>query len=83
MVYRELNSGGSFGCSPLRQSIGIGKATIIEEIKIEWPASKIVQIFKNIAPNQFLKLTENRNEFELMNLRSFKYKSGAMEHHMH
>ena len=26
-VYRHVNSGGSFGCNPLRQSIGLGQAT--------------------------------------------------------
>jgi len=82
MIYKELNSGGSFGCSPLRQTIGIGKATIIDEIKIQWPASNITQIFKNVSPNQFLKIDEEKNEFEVMKLRSFKYKTGGMmEHH--
>lgn len=33
-VYREVNSGGSFGSNPLRQHIGIGKANIIDKIEV-------------------------------------------------
>src|SRR5687768_1721041 len=35
-VYREVNSGGSFGSNPLRQHIGIGQAHIIDKIEIHW-----------------------------------------------
>jgi hypothetical protein len=52
MVYRELNSGGSFGCSPMRREIGIGQATVIDEITINWPASGITQMIKNVQPNR-------------------------------
>lgn len=51
-IYREINSGGSFGASPLQKVIGIGKAEIISEIEVSWPGSNKIQLFKNIAPNQ-------------------------------
>lgn len=65
MVYRELNSGGSFGCSPLRREIGIGQATVIDEISITWPASGITQVIKNVKPNQLLKIKEGQDGFEV------------------
>lgn len=60
-VYREVNSGGSFGGNPLQQHIGIGCATIIDSIEIFWPASGITQVFKNVKPNENLKIKEGEN----------------------
>ena len=41
----------------LNDEFGLGNATIIDSIKIEWP-SGIVQILNNVAINQFLIVTE-------------------------
>lgn len=60
-VYRDVNSGGSFGGNPLLQHIGIGKATTIESVEIRWPASNTIQVFKNIRPNESLKIKEGEN----------------------
>jgi hypothetical protein len=80
VVYRDVNSGGSFGASPLRREIGIGKATNIDEISIFWPASKITQVIKNVKPNQFIQITEGKDNFEQIQLKSltFKRKNGAI-----
>jgi len=68
-VYRDVNSGGSFGSSPLRREIGIGQATVIDEIEIHWHGSGQVQVFKNVKPNQFLKITEGKNELNSIALK--------------
>jgi FG-GAP-like repeat/ASPIC and UnbV len=86
IMYREVNSGGSFGCSPLRQSVGIGNAKIIDEIKINWPASGIIQVYKNITPNQFLKLTEGKQDIETIPLKPITFKlqaKGMADMNMH
>jgi tetratricopeptide (TPR) repeat protein len=57
-VYHDVNSGGSFGCNPLEQHIGIGSATVIDRIEINWPVSQSVQVFENIRPDQHLKIKE-------------------------
>lgn len=57
-VYKDVNSGGSFGSSPLRQEIGIGMAKVIDDIEIRWAGSNAVQHFRNVAPCQFLQVTE-------------------------
>ena len=67
-VYKDVNSGGSFGSNPLRQEIGIGQAKMIDEIEIRWAGSNTVQHFKNIAPNQFLHITEGDDKPEVMHL---------------
>ncbi|MFM7518187.1 MAG: CRTAC1 family protein [Pirellula sp.] len=37
-VFRHVTSGSSFGANPLEQTIGLGKATKILDIEIQWPA---------------------------------------------
>ncbi len=57
-VYRDVNSGGSFGASPLRQHVGMGKAQRLETLEIWWPTSKTWQIFHNVSANQFIQIQE-------------------------
>lgn len=73
-LYREVNSGASFGCSPLRREIGIGQAAQIDEIKIEWPASGITQVLKDVSPNQFIKIKEGQDGFEPVALKTLEFK---------
>jgi hypothetical protein len=73
-VYKDVNSGGSFGSSPLRQEIGIGQAKLIDDIEIKWAGSQTVQHFTNIAPNQFLHLTEGNPHAEIIRLKKLAYK---------
>jgi tetratricopeptide (TPR) repeat protein len=47
-VYRDVNSGGSFGSNPLQQHIGVGQAAILSKIEITWPVTGKTQVFKNI-----------------------------------
>lgn len=74
MIYREVNSGGSFGCSPLRQEVGIGTASIIDELKIVWPASGVTQVFKNIKPNQFIKIKEDKSDYEILPVKAIQFR---------
>lgn len=79
-IYRNVNSGGSFGASPLRQEIGIGRAEIIDEMEILWhPGEK--QIFKNIHPNQFLRIYEGSNTMEKISLKELNFNSGMVHRH--
>lgn len=71
-VYREMNSGGSFGASPFRREIGIGQATSIDEIEIVWP-NQDVQKFKNVKPDQFIKITEGNATFETIALNKINW----------
>ena len=65
-VYRDVNSGGSFGSNPLMQHIGIGKATIIKTIEIKWPVSKKVQVFNQIKPGNNIHITEGKNAYTIL-----------------
>jgi hypothetical protein len=80
-VYMDINTGGSFGCNPLRKQIGIGKAKFIDELEITWPTSGKVQVFKNIAPRQYLTIEENSDIIASQPLKhlSFASMNGTMD----
>ncbi len=44
-IHRVVGTGGSFGANPLRQTIGLGKATRVVRIEVEWQRSGRVQQF--------------------------------------
>lgn len=73
-VYREVNTGGSFGSATLRREIGIGSATVIDEIEITWAKTGKKQVFKNIIANQFIKITEENNIIEKLNNKKVEFK---------
>lgn len=68
-VHRILNSGGSFGASALRMEIGIGQAKIIDQIEITWPKNQKKEVFKNIKPNQYIKIIEGENNFSKIEIK--------------
>lgn len=73
-VYREVNAGGSFGDSPFRREIGVGQATVIDEIIIHWSTTGINQVLKNVNPNQFLKIREGQADIESMPVKKLVFK---------
>ena len=62
-VYRDVNSGGSFGSNPLQQHIGLGKATSVEKIEVSWPVTGKMQVFENPPVNTNIKIKEDDNKF--------------------
>ena len=68
-VYRIVNSGGSFGASSFRSEIGVGQATIIDQIEITWPKTNKKQVFKNVQPNQYIKIIEGEKDFSKVNIK--------------
>lgn len=57
-VWRTVGSGGSFGASPLRQQVGLGEATSIQEVSIRWPGSGLPQRFTGLSLNRVYLLRE-------------------------
>ncbi len=62
-IYRWVNSGGSFGGNPLRQHVGLGKATRILKLEVYWPTSDQTQVFREIPRDQFIEITEGQREY--------------------
>jgi hypothetical protein len=58
-VYRTVNSGGSFGASPLQQHLGLGaRGDGSVDVEIRWPVSKTMQRFTNVPRNKILRIRE-------------------------
>ena len=57
-VYRTVGSGGSFGCNPLRQHLGLGKAARVETLEVFWPTTGATQTFRDVAADQVIEVTE-------------------------
>jgi hypothetical protein len=56
--FREISGGGSLGSqNDLRAGFGLGQATNVEVVRIEWP-SRIVQEIRNVGARQFLTVVE-------------------------
>ena len=77
-VYRDVNSGASFGSNPLMQHIGIGTATVIEKIEIKWPVSNTIQVFKNIQPGQTLKIREGNDLLTTVSLNTVDFTANKL-----
>ena len=57
---REISGqtgGGNSGQNSINASFGLGDATVIDSIKIEW-TSGTIEVFTDIAVNQFITITE-------------------------
>ncbi|HET9361765.1 MAG TPA: ASPIC/UnbV domain-containing protein, partial [Vicinamibacterales bacterium] len=57
-VYKHVNSGGTFGANPLRQTIGLGKATVVETLEVFWPTTGLTQTFTDVAVDRALQISE-------------------------
>jgi hypothetical protein len=64
-IFREVNSGGSFGGNTLRQEIGLGSSSMVDTLQISWPASGTIQTLTNVEANQFLTITEGIQNEEI------------------
>lgn len=58
MVCRHVNSGGSFGANPLRQTLGVGRATQIDRLEVFWPVTGRTHIVENVTVNQVIHIDE-------------------------
>ncbi|MEQ8766922.1 MAG: CRTAC1 family protein [Planctomycetota bacterium] len=57
-IHRWVNSGGSFGANPLRQTIGLGDAEEIVSLEVYWPKSDLRQRFEGLAMDQAYRIVE-------------------------
>jgi hypothetical protein len=66
-IHRQVSSGSSFGASPLQQHIGLAKAEWIALLEIHWPASGTTQVFRNLASDQAIEVTEFAASYRPLN----------------
>ena len=80
-----MNTGGSFGCNPLRQEIGLGDATAISAVEIHWPGSGTVQTLTGLELDKCYRIREDAKSAEPVALKTFSFSTsaGADAHHHH
>ena len=62
-VHRHVSSGSSFGANPLQQTIGLARANRVAVLEVHWPTSKTTQVFRDVAVNQAVEVTEFAQEY--------------------
>lgn len=71
-IYKYVNSGGSFGANPLRQTIGLGRASTIEVLEVFWPTSNLTQTFHDMPADQFIQIVEGEKQYTTLVLKKLK-----------
>ncbi|MET0634375.1 MAG: CRTAC1 family protein [Chitinophagaceae bacterium] len=74
-VYRDVNSGASFGSNPLQQHIGIGTAAVVDQIEIRWPVTGKTQVLTNIRPCQKIRIREGKDSYVKIPQRTIDFAS--------
>lgn len=82
-VYAVLNSGGSFGSNPLMQHIGLGQATSIKKIEIEWPGCRHMQTIEGVRANQHIHVKEGDRKYATRKSGPFSLQAGDQKHGHH
>ena len=75
-IYRHVNSGGTFGANPLRQTIGLGMAARIERLEVYWPKTGERQAFERMPMDCAVEIVEGEEQFTLLPLRRFRLGGG-------
>ena len=74
-IYRHVNSGGSFGGNPLRQTLGLGEATRIERLEILWPATGNTQTFTDVPVDRAIHVVEDERSYSTLSLGALTFGS--------
>lgn len=73
-IYRQMDSGGSFGSNPYLAHIGLGKdVKRIESIEVYWPISKSTKIYTNLEMDHGYTLFEDQADPKRFELKTFKW----------
>ena len=67
-LHRAVGSVSSFGGSPRRQHIGLGKADEIKRIEVTWPASDTVQIIEGVPLDSTILIREGDPGFTVQDV---------------
>lgn len=57
-VHCTVGTGGSFGCNPLRQELGLSQPDGPVRLRVRWPTSGTVQVFENVPFDRVLRIEE-------------------------
>ncbi len=67
-IYATITTGGSFGSTSLRKTIGLGQATAVRELEVLWPATGKRQVFDNLPLDRWIVIEEGSSKPLIRNL---------------
>jgi hypothetical protein len=65
-IYRDINTGASFGNNPLIPTIGVGRAAPIADVEITWPRGAVHQLVRGVPLNCAIEITEGHDGFRTL-----------------
>ena len=83
MFYRTVNSGGSFGASSFRQTIGLGAKATVMKVEILWPGSSRWISYGALGLRQLHQIEEGNQTVTSTTLKVAKFKSDPAHRHEH
>ena len=81
-IFRVVNSGTSFGDSPLELHVGLAQATVARQVEVRWPAGGVV-VLKDLAGDEAYSLKEGEKEAVALRLRPFAFSTAEHRHLAH
>jgi hypothetical protein len=78
-VYGVVGSSSSFGSNSMQQETGLGDATKIVAITVDWPASRTQQVFRDVPLDRVVDLTEGDATPRVSESKPFHLKSEGGE----
>ena len=76
-IFKTVNSGGTFGANPLRQTIGLGRASKIKRLEIFWPTTGETQVFGDVPADRFIRIVESESRYRRLSLPKFVLGGGG------
>lgn len=76
-LHRIVGSGGSFGASPFRQEIGLGRARALRRLTIAWPGTGRVEEVRGLEMDRGYRVVEGQGAVEDMVLPRVDFTVGA------
>lgn len=81
VIHRTVTTGGSFGASPFRQEIGLGRGTGLSSLEILWPGSNTRQSFTNLPIKTVLTIREGDATYQSTAQKAFPFRKSTHAHH--
>lgn len=76
-IHRAVGCVSSFGGSPLRQEIGLGKARTINRIEIDWPRGKQTQTVTDVPLDAMIQIVQGEPGFHRLEFRRINFKKAG------
>lgn len=83
-IFRTVSSGASFGSNSLTQQIGIGTATSIDKVEVQWANGSLDYIDFGSQPiKKRLTITEGKSEVKVESVNALQLSGNANHQHHH